>query len=227
MSATTSSTLKNTYGKRKRRRRKRSNMDKKMARIASSVYEQKEKGETELKLYEPPELFLQFIDNAGIIFNLSNLIVTGAEKFNRIGNQIVLKSLFMRLMARGNQGSNNYHNLRLIVFRWLCVGDPTPSSVLQLTTNTQNRHLSQLNNDNSHNAHIFMDNTFSLSKSTDQDLPGIINDKFYIKLRGKAEWQGAGTINERGNVYLLAISDSAAIDAPQLSFTSRLRYIDS
>lgn len=226
--ATTSNIHKNTYGKRKRTFKKKSNLDKRIAKVASQVMEAKEKEEVELKLYEPTEVFLDFIDNGGHIFNLSNLMIQGTAKNQRVGNQIKLQSYYTRMFMRGNLASQNYHSIRIIIFRWLTPGDPTAAAVLQLSANTQNRHLSQLNNDNSRNSHIFYDNTYlmSIQDANKFGVPGVVNDKIYIKLKGAAEWSASGTNNERGNLYLLAISDSASIDAPQLSFTGRLRYTD-
>jgi hypothetical protein len=184
--STTSNIHKNTYGVRKRRRRRMNNKEKQMARIAAKVYDQKEQQEVELKWYDRAEIDFAFIDNAGTIYSLTNTIAQGVGVNQRIGDEIKLKSLNARLEIRGNVGSGDYHDMRIVIFRWFDKSTPAANEVLSFTTNTQLRHLCQLNMDFGSQVRVLYDNTFSVSRNGTDDLPEVINDKIYIKLQGKA-----------------------------------------
>lgn len=225
MPNTTSNTNKNTFGKRRRRRRKRSNLDRKIATVTKQVIAQQDKKELELKLYQRPEVVGATIDNAGVIYNLSSDMSQGVLNNQRIGDQISLKSLLIRLQVQAADAAT-YNTMRVIIFRWFCTGNPLSSSVLQNSVSTLIRPLSPLSISNSKQLQVLYDNIYQLSNSAAVSIGAITVDKLYIKLRGHGQWQSNTTTPEQGQVYLLAISDSAAVDAPELSFISRLRYTD-
>lgn len=226
--STTSNTHKNSYGVKKKRKRRKTKRQQEIYRIASEVYDQKEQDEVELKYFDRAEIDFAAIDNAGSIYSLSNTITQGVGVSQRVGDSIKLKSLNFRIEVRGNLGSGDYHNMRVFIVRWFSDGTPAVADLLAFTTNTQLRHLCQLNMNNTSHFKVLYDNTFSVGRNSTDDLPEVINDKFYLALRGEARWiGGGGTTPERGHVYLVAISDSASVDAPQLNATIRLRYTDS
>lgn len=225
--ATTSNKFKNNYGRGKRRKnRKVTNMDRKIARVAARVYEKKEAQEVEMKHYDVAEAYASSIDSAGTIINLTQDIPQGTDYNERVGNKISVKGINIRLMVFSPSATPNYNTLRIIVFRQRDQGTPSVSSILDLTTATQIRHLSQLSSSFKGSFHILYDNTYQVSFKAGSDLPFIHTDKFYISRVGNAEWTTSAG-NAGGQVYMLAISDSAIIDAPDLSYTARIRYTDA
>lgn len=230
---TTSSVAKNSYGKSQRRYKPRSKMDRKIASVAKKVVAQELADEIELKTYDRVEvLFAPVAVDGTNLYSLSNTIPQGVANQQRIGDQIKIKSLFVRLSLQANDDAT-YNNVRIIVFRWNSEASPFGADILKLTSSTFIRQLSQLNTENRRNFQIKYDNTFTVggpfnvSTAVQNGLPQSQEDKFYIKTFGDAYWEPAGsTTPAKGHIYLLAISDSPS-NPPQLSFTARVRYTDS
>lgn len=196
----------------------------KIEKIAARVINQKMTKIVDIKHYDT-EQNLQFISNTGTIFNLSRTLTQGVANNQRIGDEVMVKSTFIRCFFRANLGSANYHSIRLVLFTWASPGDPVPTSILNPTTSTQDRHLGQVNETAAPLIRILRDDTHIMSSNAAHNIPLALNKKYFTNVGSKARWDNSGS-NISGNVYLLAISDSAALDAPQLSFVSRVKYTD-
>lgn len=196
----------------------------KIEKIAARVINQKMTKIVDLKHYDT-EQNLQFISNGGTIYSLSRPLAQGVANNQRIADEVQIKSCFIRCFFRANLGSSNYHSIRIVLFTWKSPGDPVPISVLNPTTATQDRHLGQVNETAAPLIRILRDDTHIMSSNAAHNIPLALNKKYFTKVGSKARWDNAGS-NVSGNVYLLAISDSAVLDAPQLSFVSRVKYTD-
>lgn len=221
---TTTSKAKNTYGQRRRRRyRKKGNLDKKITRVARQVVAKEMADEVEHKAYSRADI-VSTISDAGSVFSISNTLSQGDGITERIGDKIKIKSLFCRLNVNAASAAT-YNTLRLIIFRWNSAGTPTVGDILSLTTTATIRHLSQLNYLNRRLYQIKYDNTYIVSDNASIDILAIQTDKFYIKTFGDAYWGAASTTPVKGHIYCLAISDSA-VNLPQLALVSRVKYTD-
>lgn len=219
---TTTSKGKNSYGKRKpRRRRKNTYMDRKIARVANQVVATKLNAVNELKVRDIENS--ANITSAGTLFSVTNTIGKGTDNNNRIGDEIDLKSIYFRMEINANS-TTSYDNVRAIVVRWYSDGTPAISDILTTTAATNLRHLSQINYDKRKLFRILYDNTYTLSDSANLDIPAVHVDKFYIKVPGKCNWDSSNN-PVKGHVYLLLISDSASL-FPSAAWTVRTKFQD-
>lgn len=220
---TTTSKSKNSYGARRRRRGKRSNLDRKITRVARQVVATELEEALEVKSRSVENVGVS-ITNAGTISSLSNTISTGTGSANRVGDRVHLKSVFFRYEANCNSTAT-YDNIRTIVFKWNSEGIPTVADVLSLTSSAAIRHLSQLNYSNRHLYRILYDNTYLISDFSNADLPAVQIDKFYIKNLGHAQWDPSAN-PVKGHIYFLQISDSASL-FPTAQWTARVKFTDA
>lgn len=223
--SSTSSPYKNTYGKRRYRKRTKNNFDKRVAKVAKQVVARELADEVELKSYQRSEVVGQPITNAGTRFSLTDLIPIGDTSAQRSGDKVKLKSVFVRMQVNASTTAS-YDNVRIIVFRWNSKGTPTVSDILALTTNVNIRHLSQLNHDNRSLFQVKMDQTFIVSDYNNADLPAVVIDKFYIQNIGDGFWEIGSVTPVKGHLHMIVISDSS-VNNPEFSMTARVRYTDA
>lgn len=213
---------KRSYGTKKRyNHKKTSNFDRRVERIAKRIVEKDLEEELELK-YNDREVYNQNIGTGGVMYSLTNQIVAGTAPNQRIGEEIHVKGINLRVRFQANGAAATYETVRVIVFKWNSQGTPTVGQILELTTNVGIRQLSQISMANSSNIQIKMDTTEVVSSVANMDIPYTFTEKYYIKCPGKARWDAAGN-SESGQIYMLVISD-ASLNFAQFSFTSRTRY---
>lgn len=224
--SSTSNTYKNFSG-RKRRKRRTTFQDRKIAKIASQVYEQKEAAEVELKLHD--QEFQSTVGISGVTHLLSGIAV-GTGYNERVGAQVLGKSLLFRYQLTAADVSNI---MRVIIFRWFDDTSPTPGMVLEVGPSSATINpLSPILYDNRDKIQILHDNLHSLNISavyynagaTVYPRPQV--DKMYIKRNMKIRWQTDDTVDE-GHIYALFVSDSTLVGHPAYHFYSRLRYTDA
>lgn len=223
--STTSNLNKNSYGKTKKRFKKKTNFDKKVEKVARQVVAQELADELELKFYDISGIGLPVTDVAGQVLPLTQALTKGTAINERIGNKINVKSLFVRLQVQAN-ATASYNSVRLMVIRWMSAGTPVIGSIL-LSSGLPStmRHLAQLNYSSKPNYQVKYDQTFLLADTANLDIPAIQIDKFFIKRFGDVHWDDANS-PIKGQLYLMAISDSS-VNFPELTFTSRIRYTDA
>lgn len=223
--STTSNTSKNYYGKKPRRKKRTSKMQRQMVNVARQVVQAELKDELELKFYDTSGIGLAVNDTSGLVLPLSQPLVKGTGIDSRIGNKVSIKSLFVRLQVQAN-ASASYNNIRLMIIRWMSAGTPVIGSILLSSgLSPPMRHLAQLNYSSKPNFQVKYDQTYLMADTANLDIPAIQLDKFYIKKFGDAFWDDANS-PIKGQLYLIAISDSA-VQTPQLTYTSRIRYTDA
>lgn len=216
--ASTSNTFKNNYGRKKRRGRQRTTrQDKKIAKIASDVFEAKQKSETELKYIDIDGLTSTAIPNTGIIHHLSPC-TEGTGYDERIGLKIKGKNLLLRFQLIH---SDSTQMVRVMVIRWFCSTTPVVSDVVFTPSASTPWPLNPLNIDNSKEIQVLYDNLFALSTNTNAN----IVDKVFIGRPMHISFETDDT-RDNGHLYLIAVSDSTAVSHPSITYWSRLRFTD-
>lgn len=219
--SSTSSPYKNTYGRRRRRRRyykgRRAATYKIAQKAARREIAKKEREVVEMKSYD-----ITFINGSTISFNglvtpLTSPISKGTEPFNRIGSEIHLKGILIRLQL---VPAAQFNNVRCIAIRWNSSGTPSASNILQFT-GTNAAPFSPLIRDASHKFQVLYDNLFVIG--TDQ-ADGIKVEKIYLKKLGTAVWDDSNG-PQKGQIFFLTIS-GASLEMPGLFMQSRARYTD-
>lgn len=173
-----------------------------------------EKKDTQLNIYNLQDAGAS-VTAAGTIYALSGAISKGDDENNRQGDEILLKSIFIRFDVTHDDSTNVF---RLILFRWMGEGVPTSSGNLLEDTITV-PWLSPLSRQYAKYIQVIYDKSYAISTNTDANIVG----KIYKMLKGKANWTSSGG-RVKGQLYLFAISDSA-IGGPNFKWSSRLRYV--
>ena len=158
------------------------------------------------------------ISNAGFMFTLTSGLAQGDLTTERDGASIFAEYLMLRYSVLAADSTQSF---RVVVFRWLRTGAPTVSQVLQDISTVPT--LSAINMVNSKYIDILHDNTMNLVLSGSTGFQTI---KKFIQIKKSIDWQPGTTSNEKGNIYLLAISDSAAVSHPTIKLFNRTRYMD-
>lgn len=163
------------------------------------------------------------IDNAGTVFPLS-AVLQGQTQATRIGIQLNPKDLDMRFILTHGDASNI---MRLVVFQFHNDDQtftPGASTILDPTAVTAgNGVMAPYNNQNKDEFRVLMDRTYVLEAGA-----GLVK-KCYTTLRQrmrKIDYNGTATHGAE-NLYLLVISDSAAVTHPTITGESRLHFTDS
>lgn len=211
----TTNVFKKNYQKRPRRRKRRSNLDRKIAKVANDVIVAREKKEVELKRYSYDQSYT--LSSTGTIINITPAIAEGTGADERIGDQITLKSFFLRFLL---EVADTYNQIRFVIFRWHDDSSPTIAKVFAPLVNLLTYTMQPLNPDNAQNIQVLYDNLFQL----DTYHPAALDKIFLNKGLGAAHWNG--TTAEKGQLYIAAVSDSNAVSHPSLYISWRLKFTD-
>lgn len=203
----------------RRRRKAFTKSDKKQFSIAMQAVKLNEKKVSELKFHDFFRPAIP-VSTAGDIRELTT-IAQGDQGNQRDGSDVFCKTLFIRIeMENPDQG--NAKGLRVIIFRWNRPTTPVIANILQSAVNAP--YLQPISQVNSKWINILHDKSYSISaKDASGDL---ILKKLFINVNRKITWQPASINNESGNLYLLAVSNSALND-PTIGYVSRVRYLDN
>lgn len=145
----------------------------------------------------------------------------------RQGNEIMIRSL----QVRGDVSVADSTNLvRIIIFRWLGKSTPLASSILDVTTATTDYYKAHYVLDSSssflENYRILYDRTIALAV----DSKDSATVKFIKKWKQglKVEYYNiAGSNFSTGTIWMLAVSDSAAVTHPYLDFNTRVKFMST
>lgn len=137
------------------------------------------------------------------------------------GNSISALSLLVRLSVDGADDTNG---IRMIIFRDKNATGGAPIGVGGILQDTDN-YLSPLANSERGRWQILYDKIFVTSAGG----PDRQIDKYFkvFKKPKLVSYAGDANAPQRGTIYMLIISDSAAATHPEYSFYSRLRYYDT
>lgn len=222
MSATSNS-YKNTYGKRKYRRRYNQNRSRtyKIAQKAAraEIYKN-EKKEVEMKSYDLAFVGTQNITNVGLMIPVTPPIPRGTGPNERVGSEVSVKGILARLELQPPASYTTHYMVRIIAFRWNASGTPSAANVLQFVA-SNDAPLSPLVRDASHKFQVLYDNLFHLGADSE---PAARIEKFYLQKLGTAVWDDSN-VPQKGQVFLLYISDGS-VEIPNVRHHVRVRYTD-
>lgn len=168
------------------------------------------------------------ISYSGAIYQLTGM-TQGSTDLERVGDKVSIKSLQIRGAVEIGDTTNI---MRVIVFQFLSDSATTPAfaDVLQnfYLANTNAPLAPYAKDFAGYTTAILWDKTFNLHANQPQLLFDcmLTSKDFVKKARKNIQYQGGGQ-NGVGNLYLLAVSDSAAISHPGITFVSRFRYLDN
>lgn len=221
--SSTSNPTKNTYYKRRFRRRPYRGRAKATFRIAQRAARteitRKERRERELKVYDT-EIAQVPIPLTGAIFPITQPIAQGDLRNQRNAAQIYVQNLFFRYQLTVADTSNI---VRVVVFRWMDATVPLATSIFEVLPTSGTIHpLSALH----YNNRKFINVLFDQMMTVDSDDP-IKIEKAFLAKKYSCWWNTNSTVGQKGQVYIVAVSDSAAVSHPVLHSLIRVKYYDS
>ncbi len=149
-------------------------------------------------------------------------VAIGDDFTQRTGRKIRLKSIQIRGDIELNAVATN-STFRMIVFKdTMNIGTPpTASQIVANTDALRNPEPNFLNR-----FKILMDRTIQLNQKVDANLPKVTFN-WYRKLDLPVTYTGTASTDEgKNSLWLLLVSDEAS-NAPDLDFTSRIRFRDN
>jgi len=200
---------------------------KKIAKDAKSVSKSEVKQIVKSLLKEVQELKLFIVqgtststDYNGACTDLS-AIPQGDTDITRDGDRVQLMEWSFRWAAVVGDA---YNLVRVVLFQWTpdtASVTPSPSNVIQ-TTGTINAPLSYKSIDFVKNVHVLYDKTVFV----DTYHPVMVNQVLIRRFHDK-QMQFTGATSRTNGLFILYISDSAAVTHPAINYYSTIRYTDS
>lgn len=160
------------------------------------------------------------VSTTASIINLCPVLEgTGPQEYQ--GNSIMGLSLLVRMSI---VGADTTDGVRIVIFRDKNATGGVPIGVGGILQDTGN-YLSPLANSERGRWQILYDKVFV---TTQGGIDRQIEKYFKVFKKPKLiTFSSDANAPQRGTIYLLAISDSAAVSHPTLEFYSRLRYYDT
>lgn len=174
----------------------------------------------EMKAYDLNQVADVFTYN-GTVYSLTSGMARGTAPNERVGSEVHIKGLLVRLALHPPFPLVNYYTCRIVVIRWNASGTPAGSNILQITGSSQAPY-SPLVRDASHKFQVLHDELHVIG---DYMNDAIYSTKFYLKNIGNCIWDDANG-PQKGQLFMLCISDGV-IDIPNVRFISRVKYTDS
>lgn len=219
--SSTSSPYKNTFGRRKYRKRRyygrRANTYKIAQKAARREIAKNEKATVEMKAHDITFINGSTVSYTGLVTPITPPIAKGTEPYQRVGSEIHVKGCLFRFQLVPNA---QYNNVRVIILRWNSTGTPTAANILQ-TTGSNAAPFSALVRDASHKFQVLFDNLYTIGTDMADD---ILTEKVYVTRCGNAIWDDSST-PQKGQIFFLAISGALA-QMPGLFLAARSRYTD-
>ena len=174
------------------------------------------------KKFYPVSQLPTAVSEAGILWSLSS-VPQGTTDVTREGDQLRLRSIEFNYQCIVADTTNT---MRVIVFIYKPPAIPTVTDILQGPVSTAVAPLSPYNHDNRYNYQVLHDRLYQLDSVTQLvtkklkiwKIPNILRKVQYVA--------GSITLNMNG-VYVLAISDSAAVTHPTFGFHSKVNFSDT
>ena len=158
------------------------------------------------------------------IFTLINSIANGTGDSDRVGDSIYMKSVIFNFYTSIGDSLNT---VRAIIFQWLDDSVPTLPDVLQSGIATD-AIVSLYNHDNlfGKKMNILYDKNYTMVSGANNERQ--VDSGMLTKLAPrKVHYPGSGSaIPDNNRLYLLTLSDSAAVPNPGLNGFIRVRYND-
>lgn len=179
------------------------------------------KKEVELKALTSRPFSASSVSSAATIVKLSS-IIQGDTAVDRDGQQVSVTRVDLQGHMKPGDDTNF---LRIIVFQWRdddISYTPTASDILQNSASWYDLH----NFNQRHRYSILWDRMFSLD--TDDPIKYYKRSIYGKKLAKTVEYSGttAGATSGKHNIYVLAVSDSGAINHPTLDMMARVYFKD-
>lgn len=169
------------------------------------------------------QLAVSTIDYSGFVTSFTNAMTEGTSDIEYIGDKIRAT----HLCVRGNLvGADSTNMVRIMIVKSFTSTAPTAATLLQSVGNVR-APLSARDADYEATYKTLWDRTYSLVPATTS-----LQRLFKINLPGKSlgviHFQDGGTaVLERGGIFMMVISDSAAASHPTIQWESRLHYKDA
>lgn len=180
----------------------------------------------------------QAISSGGTVFLLSGIARglqnTATSYQEREKDEITAKSLQIKfeMIVSNSVPADNYNIMRIIVFRYQGNGQPTVANILDgrtISTLTNSFYTTNVSDTNYNNSYkIMFDRRYVLTYTggaTDTENPRVFSLRYKWPKGLDIHYDGSSaSAVSAGNLYVLAVSDSALIGHPTLTIASRLRY---
>lgn len=215
------------YNKKKRGRRNNNALSRKQARAVKAIVEAELEDVTELKFND--RIYTLGLTVAPLIYDLTSTIVLGTNGYDRIGLDIELKSIWFKFQL-GLADTFNY--MRIIFFQWyddVSAAFPAWDDIFQYPAAGNPVNVSDFMSP--YGLNKGKDRSFKVLKNIelilDNDNPAQIITGYIDK--GFRKSINFGTASTLGNnhIFMMVVSDSAAIPDPTLEGVTRLRFTDS
>lgn len=169
----------------------------------------------------------QGISRSGTIVSVTANLVRGDSSVNEATGTLI-KPVFFRFSANCNT-DQTFSTMRVMLFQWLDASTPLPSGIINNTGSDTAPH-GPVYWVNFRKIRILKDEVVALKPRVSAGYDNKIL-KFQMNLSSLPSIQlplsGAGVTPQMNGLYLLFISDDAAVNFPQLVWTSELRYTDA
>ena len=161
------------------------------------------------------------VSNTGYIQNLLTNALPGTGFYDEfIGSKFMPAGLQFRF---GVVNGDNTNMFRLVIFQWLQEATPAINGILQTFS-----VYAPLNVDNRENIIVLRDMLIPLYAHGNANIH-LEGCMVYVKGKKMVPcfWNRALQVWQKGSIYVLMLSDSAAPPSPTVSFWSRLTFTDS
>lgn len=165
------------------------------------------------------------VDNTGVIYDLTP-IPQGTQDIQRIGDEITVKSLQVRLNAIAGDVTNF---LRMVIFQWIPndANPPTVANILNGQGGTVALVSAYYQNDTLGNNYIVLyDKVFTMSQTGNT---AAISRNLYcpMKYAKKRVQFNAATTEGQNKFYVILVSDSAAASHVGIDLVTRMTFSDA
>ena len=169
------------------------------------------------------------VSTSGTIVNMTGSLTRGDNGINNfLGNTVTPTGLRIKYSWTTDQ---TYNHVRVLVFQWFADGTPTVSEVLQ-TNSTLYACLSAINVSSKNVVRVLHDKTFIVAPTAGGDSAvtgyGHAYRDVYIpgsRLKPIRFNSGTNTCQD-GNIFMLLVSDDAAVSYPTCSYYGRISFTD-
>lgn len=179
--------------------------------------------ESETKFHDLSD-YVNAIDNTGTVVRLTG-VQQGITDSTRIGDKLTLRALKYKLFLTI---ADTYNIFRVIMFQWYVnttLRVPQYADIMQEAGGAVTSWLSPITYDYENQHHVISDKIYTVDSVKNQTF--FVNRKFRMKyIRKTINFTAAGAEGSN-HLYMLIVSDSAAIAHPTWSIQSRTYYDDA
>jgi len=164
------------------------------------------------------------VTNTGTITSIISPIVKGTEQYQRVGDSITIKRIFLRGTLSGKQGAPEtdpfYNNVRILIIQDK-QGNGVAPALADILMNPTYMINSPINMGNAWRFNVLMDKVIQV----DYDDPQAKLTR-YIKTNIPVHWAYNDADPITNNVYFVVVSDQPD-DYPMIGWYIRTRYTDN